>query len=96
MDWQRVLLIVGICVIVSSYLEEGVEALNVRIGRRRSSGKRDSWIEKNEIRPLQNSQRREEMLKVTSGSKLKKYIFGKRQDIFQVMPPKVNRNVSKL
>lgn len=69
MDWQKVLLIVGICVIVSSYLEEGVEALNVRIGRRRSSGKRDSWIEKNEIRPFQNSQRREEMLKVTSGSK---------------------------
>ncbi|CAH3140594.1 unnamed protein product [Pocillopora meandrina] len=64
MDWQRVLLIVGICVIVSSYLEEGVEALNIRIGRRRSSGKRDSWIEKNEIRPLQNSQRREEMLKM--------------------------------
>lgn len=83
MDWQRVLLIVGICVIVSSYLEEGVEALNIRIGRRRSSGKRDSWIEKNEIRPLQNSQRREEMLKVTSGSKFKKMSLEKDKMYFK-------------
>ncbi|PFX25836.1 hypothetical protein AWC38_SpisGene9535 [Stylophora pistillata] len=64
MDWRRVLLWVGICVIISTCLEEGVEAFHQRTGRRRSSGKRNLWVERNEIHPLDNLKRREEILKI--------------------------------